>query len=75
MTKKSKKQKAKGLKPQRKKKFWVGKCFKCGHNLGTEGQLPTRGHRDGIPIYIDCPKCRAVNNYKKRYLEWKERYQ
>ena len=72
MTKKSKKQKLKNLKPKRKARFWIGKCFNCGLNL--EGAT-TRGFVDGVPVYIDCPRCKAVNNFKKRYEEWKEKSQ
>lgn len=73
MKKKGKKQK-KNAKPKRKKRFWLGKCFNCGHNLGMGEDATTRG-RDatGLPAYVDCPKCKAVNSYTKRYHEWKKK--
>ena len=55
--------------------FRIGDCFKCGLNFDEIiEKVSTRGYVDGIPVYIDCPRCKAINSYIERYRAWKEKY-
>ncbi len=45
-------------------KINIGNCFNCDYDLNTSHNV--FGIIDNNPVYISCPKCKAVNNYKSR---------
>lgn len=57
---------------KKEKPFKVGYCFKCGADLEDCEPRGFTGH-DGIPVYVDCRRCKAVNNYYQRYIAWQKK--